>query len=500
MQILAMHGVLGFGNEGWLTSGRVRDSIDGALHALQRLSPSPESRCDRADDSDLFQSVAQQQMLLGRADDANESFARCTKALADSPRAVRQSRSLLISSLQSLHRHHLRPAWTGLQHVLDAKQAPLPVSVQAHGALAALYFGLGMRRPAAAAVDRGIELLEAAADEHAVPLAVLRAMKVEFVALDLLRQHEKLHDLVSWPRHEEVAGNRVALSDARAMIDNCRAQVAGLSFVQARLEFLDALICVAYGRSAPLSLPMDHVHWLQSQGLHAHAHAARHEFALACIASQSGEQLRQVMQFYAAADRRNIDLRHNVEHEYCMAKLGEFSSRDDVYIAHYREYASKSLVHMRQTCAYITVPSVVRQAASEIPRDDIASRLTGKYRRAYQFIHSNLHREDLSIRQVADAVGVTERSLQLAFRAALGLSPSEVIRQCRMDRIRDELKSGAVSHGTTTLDIGRRWGLRSRSAMSQAFKSLFGELPSEAAAGVARASTFGPAPGSAAAH
>ena len=48
-----------------------------------------------------------------------------------------------------------------------------------------------------------------------------------------------------------------------------------------------------------------------------------------------------------------------------------------------------------------------------------------------------------------------------------------------MDRIRDELSNGDVTRDSTTLEVGRRWGLRSRSALSQAYKAAFGELPSE---------------------
>lgn len=185
---------------------------------------------------------------------------------------------------------------------------------------------------------------------------------------------------------------------------------------------------------------------------------------------------------YTGTGRAASSAEHHLEHRYCLAKLGELGGREDVYIQHDRVYASRALVHLRQTCAYVTVPSTVRQAVGEIPKDGIASRLPGKYRRAYRFILSNQHREDLSIREVADAVGVTERALQLNFRAVLGLPPSAVIRQCRMQCLRDELHRGAVGHGTTTLDVGRRWGPRwgprSRSALSRAQKATFGELPS----------------------
>jgi AraC-like DNA-binding protein len=478
MQLLAMHGVLGFMKESWLASGGAPES------------PEAVARCSVADTAagvdhnarwDAVQALGQQLLLVGRTDDAEECFASLSKDATQMARADRHARASLIAGLQGLSRHHLRPAWTGLQHALEAKNVPLQVSVQACAASAALYFGLGMRRPAVSAVDRALTLLDNAPEAHDLPRSILRGLKIEFTALDLLRQHERLSDLAFWPRHEEVAGSRVRPEGVLKQLADFRAEAGHGAFVSERIQFLEALIGIAYGGTAQEGKALDHIEQLQRRGFAAHAHAARHELALACIAAQKSAALRKVMQFYSGSSRRDIPPRHALEHEYCQAKLGELSGRDDLYIAHYRDYATKSLTHLRQTCAYITVPAIVRQAATEIPKDDIASRLSGKYRRAYQFILCNLHRNDLSIRDVAEAVGVTERALQLAFRSALGVSPSAVIRQCRMDRIRDELTSGAVGHGTTTLDVGKRWGLRSRSALSQAYKATFGELPSQVA-------------------
>jgi AraC-like DNA-binding protein len=477
MQILAMHGVLGFANEAWLENNRVKEAVLAALKATALIEPGVCAGT-RTAGADTLQSVAQQLLLLGRDEDAEDWFSRCAKDSA-APRPERTARSCLVAGLQGLHRNQLRAAWTGLQHALDTKDAPLPMAVQALAALSALYFRLGMRRPALAAVDRALALLDTAPQRPALPRAVLQALRTEFVVLDLLRQHERLHDLAFWPRHHEVAGDRADPAAARALLQACRADVAGLAFLESRLDFLGLLLRIAYEGADEHRQALDHVAWLQSEGLLAHAHAARHELALACIASHRPDALRQAMLVYAGSSRRHEGVRHNLEHAYCLAKLGELAGNMDSYVEHYREYASRSLVHLRQTCAYITVPTLVRQAASDIPKDDVASRLSGRYRRAYQFILTHLQRDDLSIRQVAEAVGVTERSLQLAFRAALGLSPSALIRQCRMDRIREDLNSGAAGHGTTTLDVGRRWGLRSRSAMSQSYKAAFGELPSQ---------------------
>jgi AraC-like DNA-binding protein len=484
MQTLARHGVLGFSSEAWISTGCISGQRIQDAATEWRAVTSDVAATNTSIRADALQSQAQRMLLLGRPADAADRFELCAREIRLQPRPDQQARACLIAGLQSLHSRQLRTAWNCLQRTIDAKGCPTLLAVEAHAALATLYFELGMRRPAAAAADCGIALLDAGTEAHRMPLAVLDALRVEFVALDLLRQHEQLSDLAFWPRHEEMAGARVTVGQARQAIAECRQRTAAYRFITARLDFLDALIGLAYQGAANDASALSGIEHLQASGLALHAQAARHEFALASIAARRADLLRQALRSSQAnvGGRTASATESSHEHRYCLAKLGEMGGREDVYIQHYREYAAQALMQLRQTCAYITVPSTVRRVAGEIPKDEIASRLPGKYRRAYQFILSNLHREDLSIRSVADAVGVTERALQLAFRASLGLSPSAVIRQCRMDRIRDELQRGAVTNGTTTMDVGRRWGLRSRSALSHAYQEAFGELPSKTSA------------------
>jgi len=479
MQILAMHGVLGLANEQWLASGRVQEGLQSALRSKPAARGAGEAAPDTAAGIESAQSIGQQLLLLDRTEEASEHFERCLRDTPLNSRNDQRARSCLIAGFQAMHHHQLRTAWSCFQRAGDAKDAPLSVTVEAYGALAALYFHLGMRRPAAAAADRALTLLCRDDGRHHCAIAVLSALKIEFVAMDLLRQHERLDDLAFWPRHDAVAGQRIAPGQALAMIGACRRDACGFDFVLARLDFLEALIRMAYEDADAEDSAMAHIEYLSSQGLHANAHAARHEFALACIAARRARRLRQLMEVCAAGERARRGQQHELEHDYCLAKLGELSGGAEAYITHYRNYAVQSLLRMRQTCAYITVPSTVRQAGEDIARDDVASRLHGRYRHAYQFILANLQREDLSIRDVANEIGVTERALQLAFRSALGMSPSAVIRQCRLDRIRDDLSHGPAARQSSTLEIGRRWGLRSRSAMSQAYKTAFGELPSK---------------------
>jgi len=473
MQILAIHGLIGLSNEPWLRQDPIAKHAPAERTACQGAAIR-HSTCD----ADALLSAGQRLLLSDRSDEAVSYFEQAFKTLSSQSRPAQRAMSFLTAGFQALHQSQWRTGWRCLQRVVDSRDASPRIRVEAYAALSALYFRLGMRRPASAAAQRATALLEREMANHDTVVILVRALQVEFCVLDLLRQHEHLHDLASWPRHEEIAGQRLGVAQACAMIDACRMECGEFPFVRRRLDFLEALVNISFRHAEADTVVMRQIEYLRRIGLEAHACAARHELALAGIAARRPHLLRQSIDDCGSASSIRRAHRNDPEHAYCLAKLGELSGNHEMYIAHYQRYASQALMTMRQTCAYITVPTAVRQTIEEIPRDDIASRLHGRYRNAYQFILANLQREDLSIRHVADEIGVTERSLQLAFRSALGLSPSAVIRQCRMDRIRDEL-SAASAPDASMQEVSRRWGLRSRSALSKNYKAAFGELPSE---------------------
>ena len=477
MQSLVNHGLLGFSNDEYVRSGHIMESLDAAMKVLHRAPAAAGAHVEDAAKANLLQLRAQLMLLLDRPDDALQHFEQCMKHVPLSDKGDRQARSCLIAGLQCLERNQVRTAWTCLKRTLDIKGVSSQVQVESCAAIAALFFSLGMRRPAETAAKHCLELLNADDPTHTTPRAILRVLQIEFMALDLLRQHARLDDLVFWPRHDEASRDRKDVSQALALVAKCRAEVAQYDLLTARLDFLALLLQIAYSGSQAIDKAQAHIDTMSRLGLGSYVHTARHELALASIAARQGEWLRRLMHCYSSSGRGQGGQQHNFEHDYCLAKLGELSGRDDAYIANYRQYATKALVQVRRACAYITVPTTFRQATAEIVRDDIASRLPSRYRRAYQFILANLQRRDLSVQDVAESIGVSERALQLAFRAYLGLSPSAVIRQCRMERIRGDLTEGAAIHGETTLAVAQRWGVGSRSALSSAYQNAFGESP-----------------------
>ncbi|WP_330083969.1 helix-turn-helix domain-containing protein [Methylocystis iwaonis] len=113
-------------------------------------------------------------------------------------------------------------------------------------------------------------------------------------------------------------------------------------------------------------------------------------------------------------------------------------------------------------------------------------------RRAKAFIAGNIHRESLSGKMVATAVGLSERRLQELFQQD-GATLSGHIRRARLEAARQQLADPAFEH----VSIGRiadNFGFPDAAHFSRAFRTRFGVSPTEARAGSPRRAERGVAP------
>ncbi|RZJ01589.1 MAG: AraC family transcriptional regulator, partial [Rubrivivax sp.] len=160
---------------------------------------------------------------------------------------------------------------------------------------------------------------------------------------------------------------------------------------------------------------------------------------------------------------------------YCLSRLRMLQGRFDDGFSMYRAYAAAAMQIAREhhTMARRFTPA---QVAPATPNDDISARLPARYRRAYQFMLTHLHRNDLSIAEVANAIGVTERALQLAFKEYVDVSPREVLRRLRMQKIREELESG--NGEVQLMDVAMKFGVHNRTSLVSGYRKYFEETPS----------------------
>ncbi|MFZ7091215.1 AraC family transcriptional regulator [Primorskyibacter sp. 2E233] len=97
-------------------------------------------------------------------------------------------------------------------------------------------------------------------------------------------------------------------------------------------------------------------------------------------------------------------------------------------------------------------------------------------RRAMTYIHRNLG-EAMTVGDIADALQISPRSLQLSFKAELGVTPMQYLRSARLREAHALLKSG--SGNRTIGDICEHVGLGHFGRFSVEYKRQYGESPHE---------------------
>ena len=92
--------------------------------------------------------------------------------------------------------------------------------------------------------------------------------------------------------------------------------------------------------------------------------------------------------------------------------------------------------------------------------------------RVLEYIHSHL-RDDLSLVELADAVGLSPRHFSRQFRKTFGTTPSRYVMSERIDRVKTLLAAKRLS----ILEIGETTGFADQSHLTNAFKKATGVTP-----------------------
>ena len=86
--------------------------------------------------------------------------------------------------------------------------------------------------------------------------------------------------------------------------------------------------------------------------------------------------------------------------------------------------------------------------------------------------------ERLYVTDLCEAAGVSERTLQYAFKEMMGMTPVAYLTRLRLHRVRQSLRA-ATQASTTVTTEALRWGFWHFGDFSRAYKGCFGELPSD---------------------
>ncbi|AER57562.1 AraC family regulatory protein [Pseudoxanthomonas spadix BD-a59] len=114
---------------------------------------------------------------------------------------------------------------------------------------------------------------------------------------------------------------------------------------------------------------------------------------------------------------------------------------------------------------------------------DVASRAPslapGAVRLAESYIEAHLH-ESITLDDIAKSVGVPVRTLQESFRRFRGSSPTQALREFRLDAVRKRLLSGEGERGISM--VAMDCGFNHLGRFAAAYRARFLERPSETAA------------------
>jgi AraC-like DNA-binding protein len=97
-------------------------------------------------------------------------------------------------------------------------------------------------------------------------------------------------------------------------------------------------------------------------------------------------------------------------------------------------------------------------------------------RQACEFIHDR-HDEPLTVGDVAQAVGVSVRTLQACFRKGLGTTPTQYLRSFRLEAAHATLEAAAP--GSSVTEVAFQHGFAHLGRFAADYRARFGERPSD---------------------
>jgi len=413
------------------------------------------------------------QLMTGRLEDAEGSYRRAQKLLQGSRDELRIL-SCRNTGWQALFREQFSVALNCFKRVMDEAEASAEQKLDSLVGMTLVLYQLGSTQAVCAQLDE----LAACAARHADARwrALEKALRWDFLSQYDLHRADTLADHVYW-RSEAVDFLPLAASDIHAPAPH--AHCASLALLADRLRYLERLRALAAGKALAIDTMEPHVQWVRQLGVAEYRRRVNLEIALAAVAASSPNVAEAMLaQCEGASLQHNQHARWYLDYQYCLAKVRQLQGRIQEFSQLYGRYAFASMRFVRADATMVSLINSLTSQGRQSGADDISARLPGKYRRAYRYMMENLDQRDLSVREIATHIGVTERAMQAVFKSSLGLSPSQLIRRQRMERIHRNLTDDGDSV-TSVLDVAKKWGVQHRSTLINNYRQFFHEAPSE---------------------
>ncbi|WP_082712085.1 helix-turn-helix domain-containing protein [Burkholderia singularis] len=415
--------------------------------------------------SRVLQLVADLQVCLGMEVEAEENYQRSQHMIRSSKRELRVT-SCRNAAWQALYRY--RPstalscfariiAWTediGLEQELEAR----------FGMICALY-AMGRVDEVAEALGVLEERIHESPEVDELWKALIEAMRFDITVQIEMHCSNALSDHAYW---------RSGLDSVDGQWMQRKVPSVSPNVLRARIEYVQKLREMMSGVYSAASSANVHLCWACKLGMQNYQRTVRLEIAMAGLIGSVPQIAEAVLEPLHRDGQRELTAHARLDYLYCTAKTEQARGHIEKAWQWYSRYTLTAMQCLRENSRLAPLPN--RATKLRTPADDIDARLPVRYRRAYHFIIDNLNRSDLSICEIAAEINLTERALQWAFRKYLGLSPTELIRDMRMERIREELLSEPTRN---VLEVARRWGVRNCTTLLNGYRKQFHEAPSQ---------------------
>jgi len=132
----------------------------------------------------------------------------------------------------------------------------------------------------------------------------------------------------------------------------------------------------------------------------------------------------------------------------------------------------------------LVAEGALRLILTEVPHR-LSARLAGQdadpaYRQikhAIGYMRANLHLP-ITVTDIANAAGISSRSLQLGFRRHYEMSPTQLLRRIRLEAAQAELSS--PRNTLPVSEVALKWGFTNIGRFAAHYRAEFGHLPSDA--------------------
>jgi AraC-like DNA-binding protein len=465
-----------------LDSGKLNDAVTLGRCILDR---SRGAACVRyTDEAVVGQAVIRSLLALGREEDAEDLMGSMLKVYQGLPRKTIRWYTAIDQAVFMLHLNKPARATQFVAEIADDESADVDLRVEVLLLLAESYIKLGRQ-------DGAFQSLEVA--RRLASTATLSTMPI---MVDLARTHVEVYvrsrSVDELNDHDQYSTDREATAHPRSdmeiqqELNNLIASRGAESLVGHQATQLRCVINVSAGDTHSMRAMHDELAWVRTHSLSGIESSFRVDAGIACLGARNFSQAYEFLKPMTFDEHKMTRHRYAVELEYCVAKLHAQQGRHSDALRFYKMYSCGTLAGMRGDSAQIREPRCTAVLNTQRHVDAVESRLPVRYRRAYRYLIEHLDRPELSVRQVAAHIGVTERALQLAFNKHLGMTPAEVIRKIRMEHIHAELIEDSTDVGV--LEVAARWGVTNRSTLAHRYRQMFSETPTDTRrGGLARA-------------